>query len=69
MNVIELREVLTDQLTKLKAGKADVKTANAMVNAAARIMGSVKLEMDYAKMHSEKAEIEFMKPKKPRGAS
>lgn len=69
MNVIELRSVLTEQLTKLKSGKGDVKTANAMVNASARIMASVKLEMDYAKMHSEKADIEFMKPAKTRRAT
>lgn len=64
MNVNELRDLLTARLTMLKNGDTDAKTANAMVNVAARVMGSVKLEMEYAKMHGKVAHIEFMQDKK-----
>jgi hypothetical protein len=64
MNVIELRELLTGRLEMLKSGEVDAKTANAMVNVAARVMGSVKLEMDYARMHGKLAHIEFMQGSK-----
>lgn len=60
MNVIELRDLLTERLTMLKSGEVDAKTANAMTNVAARVMGTVKLEMDYARMHGKIAKIDFM---------
>jgi len=60
MNIIELRDILTDRLALLKNGEMDAKTANAMTNVEARVMGSVKLEMDYARSHGKIAKIEFM---------
>lgn len=60
MNIIELRDILTDRLALLKSGEMDAKTANAMTNVAARVMGSVKLEMDYARAHGKIAKIGFM---------
>jgi hypothetical protein len=50
MRMNDLRSILGEQITKLKGGKGDPKTANAIVNAAGKIIASVRLEMDYAKM-------------------
>lgn len=60
MNIIQLRDMLTERLTMLKDGEIDAKTANAMTHVAARVMGSVKLEMDYARSHGKIAKIAFM---------
>jgi hypothetical protein len=76
MNVIDMRDLLTSRLEMLKSGEVDAKTANAMVNVAARVMGTVKLEMDYARMHGKLVKIDFMggskqeakPPKEPKSA-
>jgi hypothetical protein len=50
MNIVELRSMLAEQMIALKNGKADPKHVNAMVNAAGKIIGSVRLELEYARM-------------------
>lgn len=50
MNAEMLRAMLAEQMTNLRAGSADPKQVNAMVNAAGKIISSVKLELEYARM-------------------
>jgi uncharacterized ParB-like nuclease family protein len=61
MNAIELREVLTSQINLLKAGKADPKQVNAIVNAAGKVIASVRLEMEYARMIGVLPSIDFIR--------
>ena len=63
MNIRELREVLSQQMLALRDGKADPKRANAIVNAAGKIIASVRLELDYAKMLGVKPNIPLLLPK------
>jgi hypothetical protein len=66
MKMTDLRATLGDQITKLRAGKGDPKTANAIVNAAGKIIASVRLEMDYAKMVGAAPRIQLLADKKRR---
>lgn len=50
MNVSELRATLTEQITLLKTGKAEPKNVNAIVNAAGKVLSTIRLEMEYARM-------------------
>jgi hypothetical protein len=50
MNVQELRETLSKQIILLRDGKAEPKNVNAIVNAAGKVLSSIRLEMEYARM-------------------
>lgn len=60
MNLEKLRGMLAEQMDKLRAGNADVKNVNAMVNAAGKVIASVRLELDYAKMIGITPSVPFM---------
>lgn len=56
MNIKQLREMLSEQMIRLHSGKGDPKQANAIVNAAGKIIATVRLEMEYARLVNEKAQ-------------
>ncbi len=63
MNVEDLRDMLAGQMLLLKRGKSDPKLVNAMVNAAGKVLASVRLELDYAKMIGAQPCSSFIKTK------
>ena len=60
-NVVELRKELSNIFASLKSGSLDVKSAKEMNNSAGKIIGTVKVELEYAALRKEIPSIEFMK--------
>lgn len=60
-HVTELREELCQMFQKLKEGKASLREATEMNNAAGKIMQSIKAQLDHARLREEKPDIAFLK--------
>lgn len=58
--VNDLRNILAEELVKLREGKATAKDVNAIANVASKILHSVKLELDYCKMTRQTPNIAFI---------
>lgn len=65
MNVETMRSQLTNQMNLLHSKKGDPRTATAMATVCGKILGSIKLEMQYAKMHGITPTISFINAVKP----
>lgn len=65
MNATELKSILADEIHLLRAGKRQAKDVNAIVNAAAKLLSTVRLELDYAKMIGATPQIPFIPTSKP----
>lgn len=50
MNTTELNKVLSDEIYKLRAGKAKPDRVNAITRAASQIIAAARLELIYVKM-------------------
>ena len=59
-NITELRKSLTDNYTKLKAGKMNIGLAKELANTAGKIINSCKAQLDYQSMIGTKNRIEFL---------
>lgn len=60
-NIEEMREEISDVITKLKNKQLDAKTAGAFSNLFARVTASLKVQVDHAKACGEKPKIKFLK--------
>ena len=60
MNINQLRDVLSDEIYKLRAKKTKPDRTNAVVNAAGKWLQTVRLEMDYCKMVGAKPAIKLL---------
>lgn len=60
MNNDTLQAMISEQMQLLRNHKVDPKNVNAMVNAAAKILSSVKLELEYARMCGVRPHITFI---------
>lgn len=56
----DLRVILAEEIEKLRAGKTDAKTVSAISSTAARIMSSIRMELDYAKSRKETPNIPML---------
>ena len=61
----ELREILSDEIQKIRENKTTPANVNAITNATGKILTSIKLEIEYAKLLGKKPEIELMENNKP----
>lgn len=61
MNNDTLQAMLSEQMDLLRNNKVDPKHVNAMVNAAGKILSSVKLELEYARMCGLQPNIPFIR--------
>ena len=60
----DLRTILAEEIQKLRSGKTDARTVMAISSTAARIMASIRLELEYAKSRKETPDIPMLtKPK------
>lgn len=59
-NINDLREILSEEIDKLREGKTTPASINAITNATGKIFSSIKLEIEYAKILGEKPEILFL---------
>ena len=60
MNIEKMRTILSEQLVQLRSGKKDVKVANAMCNTAGKIIGCIRLELEYAKLIGATPTMKFL---------
>jgi hypothetical protein len=62
-NITELRDTLINLYGDLKTGAVEPKLAAEMNNTAGKIIGSLKVELDYADQREEKPYIDFLQSK------
>lgn len=60
-NVEELRAFLSSELERVSGGETTPAAANASVNLAGKILGSIKMELEYNKMVGAHPQIAFLK--------
>lgn len=68
--VTDLRLILADEIHKIREGKTTPANVNAITNASGKILSSIKLEMEYNKLHGRVPWIGFLgeeKAKKLKG--
>lgn len=66
-NVDNLREILMEDIHKLRAGETTAANVNAVVNAVGKILTTVKMQMDYARLTGATPQIPLLEPR-DRGA-
>ena len=66
-NINDLREILSQEIDKLREGKTTPASINAITNATGKIFSSIKLQMEYAKILGEKPNIKFIGAKEENG--
>ncbi len=59
-NVGELREILSEEIDKLRESKTTPTVVNAICNATGKILTSVRLQMEYCKLLGKKPRITFL---------
>lgn len=59
-NVVELRDDLAKIFEELKNGKIKPEKAAQMTNCAGKIIGTLRVEMEYSDRREEKPDIKFM---------
>lgn len=61
MDATTLKTTLSEQIQKLHSNQGDPKIANAISNAAGKIIATIRLELEYCKMVGAKPAISFVK--------
>lgn len=59
-NIKELRQELIDIFEQLKSKKIKAKEAKELVNTAGKIISTVKLQIDYAKLNKATLNVDFI---------
>ena len=59
-NITELRKSLADNYTRMKAGKMNIALGKELSNAAGKIIGSLKVELEYKQLVGNKDSIDFL---------
>jgi len=61
-----LRDELATMYDKVKANKVDADQAKMLTNVAGKIIGSLRVELEYAALNGEEPDIKFLKKRKAR---
>jgi hypothetical protein len=56
----ELRETLSDEIRQIRSGHSTPAKANAIANVGGKILSSVKLEMEYARLTGRRLSIPLL---------
>jgi len=59
-DIKELRDALADVFTKLQNDKIEQEKAASLTNCAGKIIGTLRVEIEYAALHEEKPDIKFL---------
>jgi hypothetical protein len=57
----DLRNILSEEIEKIRDNKTTAVNANAITNAAGKILSTIKLELEYCKRIGTTPNIDFMK--------
>lgn len=60
MNVLKLREILAEEIEKVRDKKSSASQVNAVTNAAGKMLASAKLELEYCKQLGKTPQITFL---------
>lgn len=60
-NMDEIRTMLCEAIEDLKSEKTTAANVNAVVNATGKILSTIKLEMEYAKLIGKQPKFDFIK--------
>lgn len=60
-NMNEIREMLCEAIEDLKSEKTTAANVNAIVNATGKILGTIKLEMEYSRLIGKQPKVDFIK--------
>lgn len=63
MNINDLRAILAEEIQKLRNEETTPAAVNAVTNATGKILTTVKMEMEYAKLIGVTPQIEFIQLK------
>jgi len=58
--VEDLRTILADEIGKIREGKTTPANVNAITNASGKILSTIKLEIEYNKLHGSVPTIGFL---------
>jgi hypothetical protein len=61
--VNDLREILSDEIMKIRTGDTTAANVNAVVNASGKILGTIKMEIEYNKLLGKVPIIDFIPTK------
>lgn len=64
LNISELREVLSESIMGIRGKTITPGEANAITNAAGKILSTVRLELEYCKLTNTKPKIELLEANK-----
>jgi len=59
-NITELRQSLADNYEKMKANEMELKMGKELANTAGKIIGSLKVELEYNQLMGVKKDIAFL---------
>ena len=60
MNIESLRSILIETVSGLRAGHTTPSTAEAISNASGKIIASIRVQLEYARMRGEVPKLQFM---------
>ena len=60
LNIVSLRDDLSDVYSELRSGSLDPKLAKELNNTAGKIISSAKIQIEYANLRGEKPVIDFL---------
>lgn len=69
LDLDELRTILSDEIRKIQAGQQTAANANAVSNAAGKILGTVKIQMEYARLTGQRPSIPMLESALPLDAA
>jgi len=62
--VTDMRNILAEEIQRLRKGESSAANVNAIVNATGKILSSVKLELEYNRLLGTLPDIPFIRPGK-----
>jgi hypothetical protein len=60
LSLEEIRSVMSEQIRRLQDGETSAATANAISNSVGKILSTVKIELEWAKLTGRKARIPML---------
>lgn len=58
--VNDLRKILAEEISKVRSGDTTAANVNAIVNASGKILTTIKMEIDYAKLSGKPLAINWL---------
>ena len=60
-DINDLRNILCEEINKLRNNKTTAANVNAITNATGKVLSTIKVQMEYAKLSGEEPKMNFIK--------